>query len=262
MTALAPGMTNKGESMNEVLVQEPAQVVPAPLSPMSMIQLAVSRGAGIDELTKLMDLQERVEKNDARKAFVQALNEFKANPPEILKNKAVAFGGAGKTAYKHATLDNVSGIIGAALAKVGISHRWDTEQLEGGLIRVTCVLTHSLGHSERVPLQASPDSSGSKNAIQAVGSTVTYLQRYTLLAATGMAVHDQDDDGKLGKGNALSDKELADWEAAVGECADTEAWEKLWTRITAATTKAGDVQAHEKLRALMAAKFKSIKGAK
>ena len=34
-------------------------------------------------------------------------------------------------------------------------------------------------------------------------STVTYLQRYTLLAATGMAVQDQDDDGAGGKGRVI-----------------------------------------------------------
>ena len=63
------------------------------------------------------------------------------------------------------------------------------------MIRVTCVLSHILGHSERVTLQASPDQSGGKNNIQAVGSTVTYLERYTLLAVTGLATAEQDDDG-------------------------------------------------------------------
>ena len=44
-------------------------------------------------------------------------------------------------------------------------------------------------------LSASADNSGSKNSIQAIGSTVTYLQRYTLLAITGLATEDMDDDG-------------------------------------------------------------------
>ena len=234
---------------------------PAAPTPMAMIELALTKGADIAQLTALMDLQERWEKNEARKAFVSALNAFKAAPPEIFKNKQVSFGGAGKTAYKHATLDNVSGAIGAALAKVGISHRWETEQLDGGQIRVTCILTHEAGHSERVPLQASPDTSGSKNSIQAVGSTVTYLQRYTLLAATGMAVQDQDDDGRQGKGTLMSDTDKQAWLDAIELCETTEQTEACWRQIAKATTNAGDVAAHEELRAAMQARRKAIKNA-
>ena len=244
-------------SENDVVVPLERDRLPeVAANPMAMLAHAVARGTSVEELSKLMDLQERWHKEEARRAFVAALNAFKANPPEIFKNKAVAFG-QGKTSYKHATLDNVSGAIGAALSKVGISHRWDTEQLEGGLIRVTCVLTHEMGHSERVPLQASPDQSGNKNAIQAVGSTVTYLQRYTLLSATGMAVQDQDDDGRQGK--RMSEQALADWQAAIADCQSEADAGTLWQKIATATTAAGDVEAHEELRAAMLAKRKELK---
>jgi hypothetical protein len=53
-----------------------------------------------------------------------------------------------------------------------------------------------MGHSEETTLRAIPDTSGSKNSIQAIGSTVTYLQRYTLLAAVGMAAAGMDNDGR------------------------------------------------------------------
>jgi hypothetical protein len=44
-------------------------------------------------------------------------------------------------------------------------------------------------------LTSGPDTSGSKNPIQALGSAVSYLQRYTLLSLAGLATEDQDDDG-------------------------------------------------------------------
>jgi hypothetical protein len=229
-------------------------------SPMAMIAMAVQSGMDPATIKALMDLRDRDEATQARKAFVTALNAFKADPPAIFKNKQVSFGGAGKTAYKHATLDNVSGAIGAGLAKVGISHRWETEQMEGGLIRVTCVLTHAMGHSERVPLQAMPDTSGSKNSIQAVGSTVTYLQRYTLLAATGMAVQDQDDDGRQGKGNLMADNVKADYMNAIEACRTMKEAEELWPDIAKAATAAGDVPSYEELKAAMVAKRKLLKG--
>ena len=37
------------------------------------------------------------------------------------------------------------------------------------------------------------DESGQKNALQQAGSSVTYLQRYTLLAATGMSTSEDTD---------------------------------------------------------------------
>lgn len=44
-------------------------------------------------------------------------------------------------------------------------------------------------------MDAAPDNSGKKNAIQSIASAVTYMQRYTLLAATGMSTKGMDDDG-------------------------------------------------------------------
>lgn len=172
----------------ELVKQDEAQI-----SPMALIQIAVSQGADIDKLAKLMELQERWEANLARKAFNAAMAAFKRNPPTIVKNKVVSFGsGANATKYSHATLDNVTEVITAALSAVGISHKWKVSQSEQ--IAVTCVLTHELGHSEETTLRAGADTSGSKNSIQAIGSTVTYLQRYTLLAAVGMAAANADDD--------------------------------------------------------------------
>lgn len=161
-----------------------------------MLQIAVEKGADLDQLQKLMDLHERWEANEARKAFVAAKAAFKATPIQLIKNKRVRFDTQkGQTEYNHATLDHIAAVISPPLSAAGLSYCWETTQGDGGMIRVTCVLSHILGHSERVTLQASPDQSGGKNNIQAVGSTVTYLERYTLLAVTGLATAEQDDDG-------------------------------------------------------------------
>lgn len=246
--------------MNDLVVHEgePQRMeVPAAITPMQMLQMAVSKGADTAQLKELMDLNDRFMATEARKAFVVALNQFKADPPDIFKNKSVSFG-TGKTSYKHATLDQVSGVIGAGLAKVGISHRWNTEQLEGNLVRVTCMLTHSLGHTESVALQAQPDDSGSKNKIQAVGSVVTYLQRYTLLAATGMAVKEADDDGKQGKAMELGENVRTDFFAQIDACTDKKQVESLWSAIATACTKAGDIPAYDELKKAVSNKVKSF----
>jgi hypothetical protein len=165
------------------------------VAPKSILQMAIAQGADIDKLTKLLELQERWEANEARKAFHAAMAKFKDNPPKIGKNKHVKFTTQkGVTEYDHSTLGHVVDQIAASLASVGMSHKWKTTQ-QGSNITVTCILTHELGHSEDTSLTAGADDSGGKNSIQAVGSTVTYLERYTLLAATGTACG-IDDDGR------------------------------------------------------------------
>lgn len=179
----------------------------ATTTPGSVLMYAMEKGADMAQIEKLLELQMRWEADQARKAYVADMAEFKKNPPTIVKDKLVQYSG---TSYSHATLGNVTGTIVNGLAKHGFSHRWDTEQREGGQIAVTCILTHKLGHSEHTTLSSSRDDSGKKNNIQQMASAITYLQRYTLLAATGLATHDQGDDDGQSAGAASIDKLIAD----------------------------------------------------
>ena len=100
--------------------------------------------------------------------------------------------GQGKASYKHATLAQVTQKISAELSKHGLSASWRVAQ--NGVIAVTTRIAHVKGHFEETTVSAPSDKTGSKNDIQAVGSTITYLERYGLLALTGLATFDQDDD--------------------------------------------------------------------
>lgn len=150
----------------------------------------------VEKLKALLEMKERYDREEARKAFVVALGEFKANPPKIEKTKPVTYekGANAKPAFFYAPLDEVCKIITESLSKHQLTHRWEIEQHDA-TISVSCVLTHELGHSERTTLRGNSDTSGGKNGIQAVGSTVSYLERYTLLAATGLAAAGMDNDG-------------------------------------------------------------------
>jgi len=168
------------------------ELVAQPVTPMTLIERASASGASIEQMQQLFELKLRVEADEARKSFNASMADFKRNPPRINKNKHVKFGG---TEYDHATLDHVTDQITAALSAVGISHKWSIQQKEGKII-VGCILTHRDGHSETTTLESAADTSGSKNAIQAIASAVTYLQRYTLLSATGLAAFGTDNDGQ------------------------------------------------------------------
>lgn len=168
-----------------------------PADPMvSMIERVVmSPEADLDKLERMLAMKERMDAQNAKIAFARALSAARTSIPPIIKDATVDFTHNGKrTHYQHETLAGIAKVIDPILAEHGLSYRFRTEQGNSG-VRVTCIIQHSDGHSEETSLAGAPDSSGSKNSFQAVGSAVTYLQRYTLKAALGLSA-EVDDDGQ------------------------------------------------------------------
>lgn len=155
---------------------------------MSLAQQAMAMGK-VSEMREILALKKEYEADEARKAFVAAMADFKAEAGgiTIAKNKHVSFTTQkGKTEYDHAELHDITRALVPVMAKYGLTHAWTFKQDKG--ITVGCVITHRQGHkADPVEMTAAADESGGKNSIQAIASTKTYLERYTLLAATGMA---------------------------------------------------------------------------
>lgn len=182
-----------------ILTPQPLQAQAQVVTPADMISRAVESGANIEVLTKLMDLQERFEKNNARKAFDAAIASAKAEIPVIVKNKT------GHNNKRYADMAALAHVVDPILSKHGLSYRFRSEQTDR--ISVTCVMSHKDGHSESNTLSAGADTSGNKNAIQALGSTLTYLQRYSLTQALGLAASEDDDGKASGTGNVITDEQ-------------------------------------------------------
>lgn len=164
-----------------------AALIPAPASPMDMLRIAVERGASIEILNKLMDLQERVEVSHARKAFDTAIATAKAEIPSIPKNRP------GHNGRNYADMAGIAKIIDPIIHKHGLSYRFRSQRIGNELI-MTCILCHRAGHFEENSLPGPLDIGPGRNSMQAIGSSCTYLQRYTLTQALGLSFTDDDDD--------------------------------------------------------------------
>jgi hypothetical protein len=170
-------------------------------SPAAMMLSAMDRGASLAQVEKMMELQERWEANEARKAYNAAFSAFKAEAIRITKNKEVTAGPlAGKS---YAELHSVVDAITPALSRHGLATSWKLTKDERDWLEVTCTLRHSAGHSESVSMGGPPDSGGAKNAIQARASSISYLERYTLKAVCGIAEGGEDDDGRASGASLL-----------------------------------------------------------
>jgi hypothetical protein len=160
---------------------------------MGLIEKALAANASPEVLKQLMDLSERWEANEARNAFNRAFAAFKSEAVQIIKN--CTYGDGPLKGKKWANLFAVTQAVTPALSKHGMSVSWKLTKDDPQWIEVTCYLRHEDGHCESVPMGGQPDTGGAKSPIQARASTVSYLERYTMLAITGLASSDTDEDG-------------------------------------------------------------------
>lgn len=174
-----------------------------------------------ERVNQALDFYLRMKDQSARQAFDAAMADAKAEIPPILKNRKVSYGtGENKTEYAHEDLAGIAKIVDPILSKHGLSYRFRTSSKPNEPVMVTCVVAHRLGHFEENTLTAAPDGSGKKNGIQAIGSTLTYLQRYSLKSALGLSAA-LDDDGKTSEAPAddgpISEEQLAELIALADE---------------------------------------------
>ena len=172
--------------MGELAKKEINQVA-GDLSP--LVRAAMNGDLDTSKLSELLEIQKAYEANEAKKAFYQSLAKFKETAPIIKRDKKVAYS---STSYSHSSLGYSLSEVVPLLSNCDLSLAWETNQ-NNGQITVTCVLSHILGHSIRTSLSSAPDTTGGKNSIQAIGSAVTYLERYTAFAILGLASSDDDD---------------------------------------------------------------------
>lgn len=172
------------------------------MTPMEMVGRALEMGVSADILKQMMDLRDREEARNAKLAFTKAVSLAKSEIKPIIKTREVDYTPVGKQRvnYRHEDLAGIDEQITPILTKYGLSYRYESDNGPDKPITITCVLEHELGHSTRTPLSGGADNTGGKNSLQAIASTCTMLERYTLKLALGLSVS-HDDDGRAGGAN-------------------------------------------------------------
>lgn len=208
--------TDTSEPLTKITVRSPANPPKLPVArdPMQALLNAISQGTTPEILERLMMLHERWERNEARKAYERAMAAAKGEIKPVTKNRKVGFdaktAGGRRTDYQHEDLAQIELEVGPVLSRHGLNYRFRTLNKPGEPVMVTCIIAHEDGHFEENSLSGPIDASGNKNPLQAIGSAVTYLQRYTLKAALGLSAAVDDDAQGLGKGIELVTGEQAE----------------------------------------------------
>lgn len=230
--------------MGAVQKIEPQEVAATNIiTPQAMIQQAIQAGSGVEVMERLLALQERHDAFQARKAFDDAMADLRKTLPRISKSREVDFANktGGRTQYKFEDLAEITEALSDPMSDVGLSFRWYTENVQGG-VKVTCRITHRDGHYEETSLVGPLDASGNKNPIQAIGSAVSYLQRYTLKAAVGIAASHDDDAQAVSQKREPEQRQqpannsraiLAGFDSEIQSAGNAAMLQAIWKRIEA-----------------------------
>ena len=155
-------------------------------------RLARDPGASVEKIERLMALWERGEARKAEAAFNGALALMLPEIPTIIERVKTD-----KTSY--APLEDIIEPLRPVLARFGFSLTFRTEWPGANVVKVVGILTHAQGHSRQSEFQSGADTSGSKNAIQALGSAVAYGKRYTTKDLLCIVTREDDDGERTGK---------------------------------------------------------------
>ena len=165
-------------------------VMAQPMAPMSIIELAITKGTDPDSLAKLVDLQERIRKAEAEKAFNEAIQAFQSECPPI-PHDCEGYKGE----YNYASLPRIIETIKPHLRSHRLSYSFDSET-NGQTMLIKCTIHHVDGHSRTSQTQMAIQGTKMMNSPQMSASALTYGRRHTLCAALGLVTADSDDDGR------------------------------------------------------------------
>lgn len=164
----------------------------------------------LDKMERLFAMKERMDASRAKQEFLAAFSELQRELPAVAKR------GKGHNDKTYARFEDVIDTAKPHLADHGFSLSFRLEHSEK-TIKITGVLGHASGHSESTDIVLPADASGSKNAVQAWGSSVSYGKRYVALTLLGIATEDDDDGKKADQSNSapVTEQDVADFRKAL-----------------------------------------------
>lgn len=207
-------------------------VVQAQATPTTLIEQAISKGLDVDKMTKLFDLQERWEANQAKKAFDLAMAKLQSELPIIEKNKKGGETKSGQVAYMYAPLELIVEKVKKNIGDNGFSYSFKTENTPER-VKVTCYVRHEAGHSEESTMETglSTRTSVMSNP-QQIAATVTFNKRYAFMNAFGVTVGGEDNDAQDTTG-ATSQIEEAKKRLSIGKT--VKELTKIWNTLNKET---------------------------
>lgn len=215
-------------------------------------RVAANKDVDVTKLEKLLDMQERIMSKNAEMAFNRDMALMQAELPTITEKGEIKVNDVVRS--KYARFEDINEAVKPVLQKHGFAVNFKTDTT-GGTVKVTGILTHREGHRETTDMMLPVDVSGSKNPVQAIGSSVSYGKRYVMEALLNLTSRGQDDDAQT----AMAAGEFAGFEQEIDALTTKPQAEALWKRIAAACQKNKDRAAYDSLKTKISKKGATLK---
>lgn len=180
--------------------QDIAKVEPSAGAESAAMLQVIERAASdpnvdIEKMERLLAMQKDIFAMRAKQAYLVALSEMQPELPVIeehgkIRNKT------GGVQSKYALWEDINEAFKPILTAHGFTLSFRTSGTTTETVEVTGILSHREGHEETTVITLPTDQTGSKNAVQALGSSVSYGKRYTAGALLNITSRGEDDDGK------------------------------------------------------------------
>lgn len=186
---------------------------PPPSDGSRMLQMVVeaAKDPAIDagKMKALVDLTTGLQDRERETEFNRSLNAAIMEMPVITRDGEIVIrddrGNIKRKQGKFAKFEDIDRVCRPILARHNLTIRFDVGTADPlpetpPAITVRPIISHANGFTERGDAMRVPsDTSGSKNAAQAVGSAVQYAKRYVYCAILNIVTEGVDDDGNLGQ---------------------------------------------------------------
>lgn len=186
--------------------------------------LGVDGKLGPDALAGLLASFAQLKAREAEAEFSAALAKLQPKLPTIDENGQI-LGPDGEPVATYATWEDTVEAIRPILARFGFSLSFRPGQSARGNPTVTGILRHKGGHKEEGELELPPDLTGGKNAVQAVGSALSYGQRYVARMLLSLTSRGSDDDARSATRSHEAQDALEAIDAAP-DVAELAAWKR------------------------------------
>lgn len=224
---MTKAITTKGQA---VVKQE------APVE--TLLQLAIEKGVPVETLERLLAMKERIDAQEAKRSFDEAMAAFQAKCPVIKKTKKVPTK-SGATAYAYAPLESIVQQVKEILQRHGFSYSVKTKTGEGN-VEATCIVRHKGGHSEESSMEV---PLGNKTQVmsdtQLYAAASTFAKRYAFCNAFGIMTGDEDNEVTLKQkeNEQFRKATVQEAETKLRETKNLDELKKVWSDLPAAAKK-------------------------
>lgn len=168
----------------------------------------------VEKMRALLDMQKEIVRYKAEMAFNADFAAMQSDLPVIAKNGEIKVNGTVRS--KYTLFEEMNEIVKPILQQHGFAILFKTSSKKGE-VTVSGTLMHREGHRETTELTLEADTSGSKNSVQSIGSSLQYAKRYIEASLLNLTTGGEDDDGARAATEFVSEDQAATLIALIEE---------------------------------------------